>query len=81
MLRMTIKMRLAVKVGTLYKRRNAGRHSEHLTQRARQRRDSALLHALRRVPPCAAPRAAPNPFSGALNPQILLQQAATKHTV
>jgi hypothetical protein len=68
MLNMTVKTRLAVKVGTLCKRRNAERHVKHLTRRARQRRDSALLHALRRVPPCAASRAAPNPFSERAEP-------------
>ena len=77
MLRIAIKARLAVQVGHLYKRRNAERSSEHLTRRARQRRDAALLHALRRGPPCAASCAAPNPFSGALSPQILVQQAAS----
>ena len=50
MLRTAIKTRLAVKVGTLYKRRNAERSPEHLTRRARQRGGSALLHALRRCP-------------------------------
>ena len=63
MLRIAIKTRLAVKVGTLYKRRNAERGSEHLTRRARQRKDSALLHTLRRCPTCAAVCAAPNLFS------------------
>ena len=63
MLRIAIKTRLAVKVGTLYKRRNAERGSEHLTHRACQRRVSALLHALRRYPTCAAASAVPKPFS------------------
>ena len=68
MLRTAIKTRLAVKVGTLYKRRNAERSSEHLTRRARQRRDSALLHTLRRCPTCAAACVAPNPFSERAEP-------------
>ncbi len=44
-----IKARLAVQVGHLYKRRNAERGTVHVTRRARQRRASALLPALRRV--------------------------------
>ena len=63
MLRTVVKAGLAVQVGHLYKRRNAERSSEHLTRRARPIRASALLHALRRVPPCAASRAAPKPLS------------------
>jgi hypothetical protein len=68
MLRIAIKARLDVQVGHLYKRRNAERGSEHLTHGARQRGTSALLHALRRVPPCAASRAAPMPFSERAEP-------------
>ena len=64
----TIKARLAVQVGHLYKRRNAERCSLHLTRRARQRRASTLLPALRRVPPCAAASAAPKPFSERAEP-------------
>jgi len=68
MLRIVIKTHLAVKVGTLYKRRNAERGSEHLTHRACQRRVSALLHALRRYPTCAAASAVPKPFSTRAEP-------------
>jgi hypothetical protein len=68
MLRIAIKARLEVQVGHLYERRNAERGSEHLTRRARQRRASTLLRALRRVPPCAASRAAPKPFSQRAEP-------------
>jgi hypothetical protein len=68
MLRIAIKTHLDVKVGTLYKRRNAERGSEHLTHWACQRRDSALLHALRRYPTCAAASAVPNPFSARAEP-------------
>ena len=68
MLRAAIKARLDVQVGHLYKRRNAERGSEHLTLRARQRRFSALLRALRRYPTCAAARAAPKPFSERAEP-------------
>lgn len=70
--RTSIKARLAVQVGHLYKGRNADRSSVHLTRRARQRRDTALLQALRRDPPCAAACAALNLVSDALSPQILL---------
>ena len=70
MLRTAIKARLAVQVGHLYKRRNAERSSEHGTRRARQRRAPALLHDLRRVPPCAAARAALKPFSDRAGPAI-----------
>ena len=72
MLRTAIKTRLDVQVGHLYKRRNVERSSEHLTRRARQRRVSALLHALRRVPPCAAARATLKPFSDRAGPAITL---------
>ena len=68
MLRISIKARLDVQVGHLYKSRNAERSSERLTRRARQRRISTLLHALRRVPPCATSRAAPKPTSGRAEP-------------
>ena len=68
MLGIAFKARLDVQVGHLYKRRNAERGSERLTRRARQRRAPALLHALRRVPPCAAARAAPNSFSERAEP-------------
>ncbi len=77
--RPVIKARLAVQVGHLYKRRNAERSFVHVTRRARQRRASTLLTALRRdlpengagcikrfalvLTPCAAARAAPEPFS------------------
>jgi hypothetical protein len=63
-----IKARLAVQVGHLYKRCNAERGFVHLTRRARQREAAALLHALQRVPPCAAARAAPQPFSERAEP-------------
>ena len=62
MLRIAIKARLDVQVGHLYERRNAERSSEHVTRRACQGTVSALLHALRRVPPCAASCAVPKPF-------------------
>ncbi len=82
--RIAIKARLAVQDGHLYKRRNAEGGSVHVTGRARQRRASALLPALRRdVPengadyikrralvlrPCAAAGAAPKPFSERAEP-------------
>ena len=66
--RIAIKARLDVQVGHLYKRRNAERSSEHLTRRARQRRVSALLLDLRRVPPCAASCAALKPLSDRAGP-------------
>jgi hypothetical protein len=66
--RIAIKARLDVQVGHLYKRRNAERDSEHSTRRARQRKVSALLRALRRIPPCAASRAAPKLFSARAEP-------------
>ena len=68
--RMAIKTRLAVQVGHLYKRRNAERDAVHFTRRARQKSLSALLHALRRCPTCAAARAAPKAFSERAEPQI-----------
>jgi hypothetical protein len=66
--RIAIKTRLAVQVGRLYKRRNAERDAVHFTRRARQRRLSALLHALRRCPTCAAACAAPKAFSERAEP-------------
>ena len=68
MLRIAAKARLDVKVGDLYKRRNAECGSEHLTHRACQRRISTLLHALRRYPTCAAAGAVPKPFSTPAEP-------------
>ena len=72
MLNTAIKARLAVQVGRLYiyKRRRPKRGVEHVTRRARHRRVSTLLHALRRVPPCAAARAALKPFSDRAGPPI-----------
>jgi hypothetical protein len=68
MLRTALCVAPLVKVPNLYVETRLDRSSEHSTRRARQRRASALLRALRRVPPCAAPRAAPNRFSERAEP-------------
>ncbi len=66
--RTAIKARLAVVGGTPCKRRNAERSFAHLTRRARQRKVSALLYALRRYPTCAAAYASPKPLSECAEP-------------